>query len=237
MLIITYFLGLVLVIALLSIILSYVLNRIARPVSKPLKQDFAQEAAEEFPGELPSTIDYRWKEPLKSEDQVFHLPETYGNNYLVLMVKNPYWLYAYWEIHPDVLQQLACTYGESWEQSKPVLRTFNCSFCTSNEFRFLFDLEIPFDVKNWHINVPSADCTYCVEIGRKLPDGTFISILRSDPVTTPRSSVSSVLDENWLPCNVHRRTGQYQYGISSSQLLSNSGISSSQLLSNRERMN
>jgi hypothetical protein len=61
-----------------------------------------------------------------------------------------------------------------------------------------FDCSLGTHADQWYINVPSANRTYCVDLGRLLPDGSFITILRSNLVTTPRDTLSDRLDEEWM---------------------------------------
>ncbi|MBD3347940.1 MAG: DUF4912 domain-containing protein, partial [Candidatus Eisenbacteria bacterium] len=40
-------------------------------------------------------------------EERFEYPETYGENVISLMVRDPYWLFAYWEFAPELRDQLA----------------------------------------------------------------------------------------------------------------------------------
>ena len=60
------------------------------------------------------------------------------------------------------------------------------------------DLEISEEANNWYINVWAADRAYCVDLGLRYPDGTFVTLVRSNIVTTPRDSISPVVDEEWM---------------------------------------
>lgn len=129
------------------------------------------------------------------------LPRSYGLDRLVLMVRDPYWLYAYWEITATRMEEITSRYGpQVWDDSRAVLRVYDVTgveFNGINALRF-FDCSLNDHSESWHINVPEANRTYCVDMGRLFPDGTFITILRSNSVTTPRDTLSDNLDEQWM---------------------------------------
>jgi hypothetical protein len=37
------------------------------------------------------------------EGRGFELPSGYGDNKILLLVRDPYWVYSYWEISPPVI--------------------------------------------------------------------------------------------------------------------------------------
>ncbi|MFZ5632533.1 MAG: DUF4912 domain-containing protein [Bacillota bacterium] len=162
--------------------------------------------------------------PLKHQniDPVPELPRSYNVDRLVLMVRDPYWLYAYWEITATKMEEIAARYGPRvWGPSRPVLRVYDVtgiSFNGSNANSF-FDCSLNELAENWYINVPHANRTYCADLGRLLPDGSFITILRSNPVTTPRDALSDNLDEEWMWIEGIYRTIKYQTGVSSPMIV------------------
>ena len=115
------------------------------------------------------------------------LPEKYNENYLTLLVRDPEWLFAYWEIHND-----ENSYG-----SKLAIRVNNLN----NQDMILDHYDVILDEKatRFHIHVNKPDNKFHVVIGRKMANGDFIPILQSNIVTTPRFSVSNILDKDWLP--------------------------------------
>ncbi|KJS65318.1 MAG: hypothetical protein JL50_16135 [Peptococcaceae bacterium BICA1-7] len=142
-------------------------------------------------------------EPVRPKilDPVPELPRSYGMDRLVLMVRDPYWLYAYWEITATKMDEISSQFSPGlWESSRTVLRVYDVTGIDFNGNNALcsFDCSLGSNTDEWYISVPSANRTYCVDIGRVLPDGSFITILRSNPVTTPRDSLSDRFDEEWM---------------------------------------
>ncbi len=127
-----------------------------------------------------------------------HWQDRYGEDRLVLMIRDPYWCFAYWELTPETQSDLQARL--SGGQARLILRVYDVTdveFDGTNAHRFM-DVEISLEADNWYLNVWSADRSYCVELGLLRPDGKFEMILRSNLVTTPRDSVSSVIDEEWM---------------------------------------
>lgn len=208
MLIISYFLTFALVISIIIILAPYFRSFLRqREQHKPLSLGREEFSEEFFPknvstGDAP--IDYTWKGNLSKKSASKELPGTYQDAKLVLLVKNPTCLYAYW----DTLMK--------WEEGIPVLRIYQAvSFEQEHEFSLLFDIDIFHDAKNWFINVPKDNCSYYAELGQRMADGSFVTMLKSNLVKTPRSSLSTAIDENWIPCDIYGRLSNVSYGVSS----------------------
>jgi len=54
------------------------------------------------------------------------------------------------------------------------------------------------DARSWYVNVQESGRAYCCEVGLALPDGTFISLVKTNTVTLPAGRVSDVTDEKWM---------------------------------------
>lgn len=119
------------------------------------------------------------------------IPEAYGVNRLVLLPRDPYWLFAYWEVTPGLDGHFRAICGDAWDRGRTVLRL------TDLETGAIRDTELAVFTDNLYLNVDGADHTYRVELGRILPDGNFVAMVSSNTVRTPRDSVSSVIDPRW----------------------------------------
>lgn len=129
------------------------------------------------------------------------LPDRYGVERLVLMVRDPYWLYAYWEISATRQEEFQTHYGpDSWHSSRAMLRLYDVTGVTfnGNNANSFIDIPVSDEVDNWHIHVGTPDRELCLELGRIMPDGRFITLLRSNTAYTPRASLSDRLDEEWM---------------------------------------
>jgi hypothetical protein len=177
---------------------------------------------EEIAGELSLPI------PAAPEYQPQHLPEPqlprgYGVDRLALMVRDPHWLFAYWEITATKQDEFIRTYGpEAWSSTHPVLRVYDITGVdfNGNNARDFFDIRLDDDIENWHIEVREPDHSFCVDLGRMFQDGRFITLLRSNIAHTPRATLSNRLDEEWMWIEgLYRNLGRFQYGVSSPILI------------------
>jgi hypothetical protein len=128
-----------------------------------------------------------------------NLPTGYGKDRIVVMVRDPYWLHAYWELTHHAIQRAEAALGQDWHGSKPILRVFDVSSqdTTSTSESIVRDIEIHGGCNNWYIEVSNPPRSFRVDIGYLSRRGQFFVLARSNIVNTPRAGVSDVIDENW----------------------------------------
>ncbi len=156
--------------------------------------------AEQLVGESKFFISPAYVPPKEQEDNLYELPAGYGDNRIVIQVRDPYWIHSYWEIAQEKLNLLRREFGDILNDAKYMLRVYDITgvmFNGTNANRF-FDIEINDYANNWYINVSSAGRTYCVDIGLLLPDNKFITLARSNLVHTPIDGPSWITDEEWM---------------------------------------
>ena len=132
-------------------------------------------------------------------DEGFRYPETYGENAIRLMVRDPYWLYSYWEFAPGLRDELAARLGEEvLSRCRMVLRVYDVTDTDPENAAGYHDIDVAPTARNWYINVMRVEREYCVDIGLVTPDGSFIVIARSNRVALPPVGPSDVVDEEWV---------------------------------------
>ncbi len=128
------------------------------------------------------------------------LPGGYGENLIVLQVRDPWWVHSYWDIHPDRLHRYQSEFGKDYERAHWLLRAYDVTFLNfdgTNAHRF-FDTSIDRDARNWYLNLGAPGTSWCVDLGFLLPDGRFIVVARSNVVGMPLDGPSWVTDEEWM---------------------------------------
>lgn len=128
------------------------------------------------------------------------LPQGYDKDLVVLQVRDPWWLHAYWEVRESTWGKLKNELARLFETAKKVLRVYDVSFINfngSNAHRS-FDIEMHHDARSWYIDTAGPGRSWCVDFGLRLSDGRFITIARSNIVTTPLDGPSWVTDEEWM---------------------------------------
>ena len=124
------------------------------------------------------------------------LPYRYDVDRLALMVRDPWWLYTYWEVRDGTMERYRGELGDDFSKARRVLRVYdvtNIIFNGSNANRF-FDIQVNDYSQNWYIDIGEPGRSWCVDYGLLLPDGRFITILRSNVVQTPLAGPSPVTD-------------------------------------------
>lgn len=122
-----------------------------------------------------------------------------GKDRIITMVRDPYWLHAYWELSRSTLARAQAALGQDWHEAKPILRVVDVSSedTTSSSERHVRDIEIHGGVNNWYIDVNAPPRSFRVDIGYLSRRGKFFVLARSNVVSTPRAGVSDVMDQNW----------------------------------------
>jgi len=138
--------------------------------------------------------------PWASEES-FAIPTGYGDDRIVLMVKDPWWLFAYWEIQPSTERAARgrlLPHEVAGLQS--ILRVYDVTGVddpASTSVR-AFDIGLSGLATNWYIHVGAPNHAFLVEIGLLTTAARFLPLARSNRVTTPRFGPSDVLDEEWM---------------------------------------
>ena len=128
------------------------------------------------------------------------LPDGYGDNRIVLMVRDPLWLFAYWEIRKDILNKVLNTLGPLAHRAKTVIRVYDVTdiIFNGNNAHHRFDIDVTLEAQKWYIHAGLPDRVLCAELGILTANGTFRILARSNTVKTPRMGVSEVVDETWM---------------------------------------
>lgn len=147
------------------------------------------------------------------------LPNRYDKDTFILQVRDPWWIHAYWEVRGQTLERFKELLKDDFYKAKRTLRVYDVSqiiFDGRNAHRF-FDIAINEQVDNWYIDVGAAGRSWCVDLGLKLADGRFITILRSNTVHTPLDGPSGVIDEEWtVPDDMFSRLYGMSFGLGQS---------------------
>jgi len=117
------------------------------------------------------------------------IPETYGRDVLRLMARDPEWVFVYWELTPDSLNELRNQYAD---------------LHTKHWHIRLVDVRGGHTILNpvflgacsWYLHVEPRRA-YKAELGFPHGDG-FVTVLTSNTARTPASAISERTDEEWL---------------------------------------
>ena len=128
-------------------------------------------AAKYLPRDLP---------PRLFEEERFLFPESYHVNRVRLLVKDPDWIFAYWDVDPKTLDAIGKTVGErSMALARLSLRVSDPQNGGST------DILLPAGARWWYVRADSSARSYRAELGIILPSGEFRRLAESNRVTTP----------------------------------------------------
>jgi hypothetical protein len=129
------------------------------------------------------------------------LPEGYGDNRLVIMSRDPFWFFAYWEITHDRAEQMRTAHGrDCWDRAALILRVYDLgeSASTPIDASTFFDVEVQKSSRQWYVQVPVSGHVYVADLGLRWPDGKFVSLFRSNFIRQPFGRVSDKMDSQWM---------------------------------------
>jgi len=101
------------------------------------------------------------------------LPDTYHEDVLYLVARDPHWLFAYWDVNWTAVSA-AKYYLKIYVSGKIEVAT----------------VEIKPEARNWYVEVGNANTTYFAELGFFDEFGIWISMATSGEATTPSSGIS-----------------------------------------------
>ena len=116
----------------------------------------------------------------KTLETGYYLPLNYNDNKIVLLVRDPYKLFAYWEISNDKNENFISEFGkEAWNNSKPVLKVTNVTHSK------VYFVDIDAFASNWYLEVNQPNCYFTAEVGRLFRNDLFVAFASSNSVHTP----------------------------------------------------
>jgi hypothetical protein len=122
----------------------------------------------------------------RGPDPGLPIPNRYGRERLVLMVQDPFHLFAYWELSDQAIERARTEVGELGT-TVLVLQTENGS-----EQR-----EVDLRGGNYYLAV-APNAVYEAQIALRDSRGKLFTLLKSNRVSTPAANVSTRTDESWM---------------------------------------
>ena len=111
-------------------------------------------------------------------EELGQLPDTYGENTIFLIARDPKWLFTYWDVAPDAFPHSGA------HEPKVFLKVL---FENGSEQA---TVEIKLEARNWYIPVPESATTYRVEIGYFGKGEKWVCVAVSGTATTPSDAVA-----------------------------------------------
>lgn len=156
----------------------------AAPVPDPGLDTSAADLTEEERIES-SKYDVRERPRRVFEEERFLFPETYEADRVRLLVKDPEWLFAHWDVSPVSLQRLRDDVGErAMALSRLTLKVEDPADSP------LSVVLLPEGARSWYVRTHLAHRAYRAQLGLTMPSGEFRPLAMSNIVVAPRSGPS-----------------------------------------------
>ena len=161
----------------------------AKPVAQPIAKLVAKPAAKLVakPASAPVAKPAIASDP--GLDEKAELPQRYGDDRMVMMARDPWWLFTYWDLSPERMAE-----GLAWAQGRPhegVLRVYD-------EAGAWQDSPVHLDQLGHYVNIWAPGRQYVAEVGLRDQQGGFLPLLRSNFASAPPDQPSSDLGEEWV---------------------------------------
>jgi hypothetical protein len=152
----------------------------AREVPEPKAEPVPAPALQEEP------------KPLAMVDRGLPIPVQYALDRVVPLVRDPHWIFVYWDLGGGRLERLRFKYSnEVVDQARWVLRVESVR---PHQVR---DVDVDVRAKQWYLKVASGE-HFRIVLGFYPPEGDFEAVCRSGDVVTPTDEVSPVANEAWM---------------------------------------
>jgi hypothetical protein len=128
------------------------------------------------------------------------LPGAYGREQLILLARDPWTLFAYWEIAPGTRVATLRALGAEAGAAREVLRVYDVTFVTptGDQAWLAFDIELPARASSAYATVARPGASYSVQIGLRTQTNRFLPMARSNTVTLPPAAPSPDTTVRWM---------------------------------------
>jgi hypothetical protein len=145
-------------------------------MSAPLTEEEQIESAKYLPRHVPKRV---------FEEERFLFPETYGIDRVRLLIKDPEWLFAYWDLSSRSVDMLRRELGErGMALTRLTLRISDPGHGGTSV------ILLPYGARAWYVRADTKSRSYRAQIGWTLPSGQFRTLAESNLVSTPRQGPS-----------------------------------------------
>jgi hypothetical protein len=138
--------------------------------------------------------------PRQFEEERFLFPRNYEINRVRVVVRDPEWLFAYWDVNPRAFDAIRSELGERvMALSRLTLKIVDPESSASEV------ILLPYGARSWYLRIDATRRSVLAELGITLPNGQFRTLARSNAARLPRVGPSAEgatesvrYDEAWV---------------------------------------
>jgi hypothetical protein len=118
---------------------------------------------------------------------------------IYLMVPDPYWLHATWDLSHQSVQRAEAALRQDWHGARPIIRLFDVTSTdtTSTSETPMRDIIVHGGCNNWYIDIQQPPRQYRADIGYLSRRGEFFVLARSNVVTPPKAGSAEAVNVGW----------------------------------------
>ena len=121
------------------------------------------------------------------------LPDGYGIDRITLMVRDPHWLFCYWEVSEELL---AAARVRMRGPSHRILRIHVLDGAGAEVD--LWDQDVNDFATSWYLETGRPGARFQIELGLSDESGNYVRLVISNTVSTPADTPSESWDEEWV---------------------------------------
>lgn len=141
-----------------------------------------------------------------SDEDEFSLPDKYNETKIVLLLRDPLWAFAYWEIKDSE--------SAKFKNSNVVIRIHR--MIPGEKKIDFFSIPVSLEDKSWYVNLPESNSEYYAEIITTV-FGKEEVMTRSNIIKSPKTDLGNMEESGALKDhNILLLSGLYEVGASSS---------------------
>lgn len=139
----------------------------------------------------------------RDEREPGELPAAGGTDRITLLARDPFCVFAYWELTPGRRQPALAELGRDAEGACQVLRLYAATTADTAP-TVSFDVDLPADLGSRYLTVSSPGASCRAEIGLRTASGRFVPLVSSNTVIMPSAAPSTDTSVRWI----EMRTGR-----------------------------
>jgi hypothetical protein len=126
------------------------------------------------------------------------LPDEYGDTKICLLVRDPEWVFAYWEINDGDRARLGIP--RSGHGKRLLIRCYKVTgrAWPSEGAHYFFDVDISPYSSNWYIRLPETGQTWVAELAIVDEAGNYTPVCVSNLAASPTGFISDDVDADWM---------------------------------------
>lgn len=125
------------------------------------------------------------------------LPDNYGDHRLVLIARDPRWVFCYWETDPAKREEGYRKLGKSPGQTRWILRVYSLPADKKGARTIFADLGVDFSSCKTYLELFPSGAAFSAELGLMDQQGNFAAIVASNRIELPPDRPSENFDERW----------------------------------------